>query len=71
MNTFLEDLYEGAGSNLRATRLMCKAGNEIKRLQKIIDSRPAINAGLPETYIKWSQSIYSMEFNHAVSVNNN
>ena len=38
---------------------------EIERLQRIIDSRPAINAGLPDTYIKWSQSIYAMEFGHA------
>ncbi|HEY4720649.1 MAG TPA: hypothetical protein VII92_02280 [Anaerolineae bacterium] len=31
------------------------------RLQRVIDSRPAINAGLPDTYIEWSQSIYAME----------
>jgi len=41
--------------------LALEAANKIERLQKIIDSRPAINAGLPETYIKWSQSIYAME----------
>jgi len=35
------------------------------RLQRIIDSRPAINAGLPQTYINWSQSIYAMEMAHA------
>lgn len=28
-------------------------------LQDILDNRPAINAGLPETYIRWSQAIYS------------
>ena len=38
-----------------------KAEAEVVRLQRIIDSRPAINAGLPETYIKWSQSIYQVE----------
>ncbi len=38
---------------------------EIARLQHTIDSRPAINAGLPETYITWSQSIYAMEAAHA------
>ncbi|ASY64443.1 hypothetical protein SJ05684_c30190 [Sinorhizobium sojae CCBAU 05684] len=32
---------------------------EAEMLQDILDSRPAINAGLPETYIRWSQSIYS------------
>lgn len=39
---------------------------EIERLQRIIDSRPAINAALPESYIQWSQSIYEMEFSRAV-----
>lgn len=34
---------------------------ENQRLQRIIDSRPAINAGLPQTYIEWSHSIYAME----------
>ena len=47
-----DDLYAGA---LEA------ALREIARLQAIIDSRPAINAGLPDTYIAWSQSIYVME----------
>lgn len=35
---------------------------EIARLQRIIDSRPAINAALPESYIKWSQEIYLTDF---------
>lgn len=35
--------------------------DEVARLQRIIDSRPAINAGLPQTYIEWSHSIYQME----------
>lgn len=39
-----------------------QAAEEIDRLQRIIDSRPAINAGLPETYIKWSQEIYVTDF---------
>ena len=34
---------------------------ENARLQTIIDSRPAINAGLPETYINWSRSIYAID----------
>jgi len=34
---------------------------EVERLQTILDSRPAINAGLPESYIKWSQSIYVLD----------
>ncbi len=37
------------------------ASAEVARLQRILDSRPAINAGLPDTYVAWSQSIYVME----------
>ena len=39
---------------------------ECQRLQRIIDSRPAINAGLPETYIEWSRRIYQCDVNKAV-----
>lgn len=35
------------------------------RLQRILDTRPAFNAGLPQTYIEWSQSIYIMDAAHA------
>lgn len=35
---------------------------EKEMLQDILDSRPAINASLPESYIRWSQAIYSGEF---------
>lgn len=38
---------------------------EVDRLQRVIDSRPAINAALPESYVLWSQSIYVMEFSRA------
>jgi hypothetical protein len=38
---------------------------ERDRLQRIIDSRPAINAGLPETYIAWSRSIYALDIANA------
>lgn len=38
---------------------------ENARLQRIIDGRPAINAALPESYIRWSQSIYALEFERA------
>lgn len=41
------------------------AAREIERLQRIIDSRPAINAGLPETYIEWSQGIYMADYARA------
>lgn len=41
---------------------LLEAKTEIARLQRIIDGRPAINAGLPDSYIKWSQDIYALEF---------
>lgn len=43
--------------------LAAKAEVEAERdlLQEIIDGRPAINAALPDSYIRWSQSIYSGE----------
>ena len=44
--------------------------SEVARLRRIIDSRPAINAGLPQTYIEWSQSIYQIEVNKAMNANN-
>lgn len=44
---------------------LIEAKTEIERLQRIIDSRPAINAGLPETYIAWSHGIYELEFARA------
>ena len=39
------------------------AWEECQRLQRIIDSRPAINAGLQEAYIKWTRGIYQCEIN--------
>ena len=38
---------------------------EIERLQRIIDSRPAINAGLVEAYVKWTGSIYALDVMNA------
>ncbi len=46
--------------------VMRKAADELDRLQRILDSRPAINAGLPETYIEWSQGIYAADYAQAV-----
>jgi hypothetical protein len=39
-----------------------------KRLQYVIDSRPAINMGLPGSYVEWSQNIYAMQFSHSREV---
>lgn len=50
---------EAADEIERLTRALSEARAESDLLQDVLDSRPAINAGLPETYIRWSQSIYS------------
>lgn len=52
-------------------RRCLEAADEIERLQRIIDSRPAINAGLPETYIAWSQSIYVLDAIAAGAIRSN
>jgi hypothetical protein len=44
---------------------------ECARLQRVIDSRPAINAGLPETYIEWSRGVYALEIGRAAGVTQN
>jgi hypothetical protein len=46
---------------------LTEAANEIDRLQRIIDSRPAINAALPASYIEWSQKIYATEVLHTLA----
>ena len=52
----------GRPAQLAAYHNACnEAANEIDRLQTIIDSRPAINAGLPQTYIDWSRGIYQLD----------
>jgi hypothetical protein len=48
---------------------MRDAADEIERLQRIIDSRPAINAGLPESYIEWSQGIYQIDISQQLPIN--
>lgn len=71
MNT--DELRKGFGSAAgRAAQFAAyhkalnAAADEIDRLQRIIDSRPAINAGLPETYIQWSQGIVQTEIATAI-----
>jgi len=48
--------------------VVTQAADEIDRLQRIIDTRPALNAGLTEAYIEWTQYIYAMEAAHAQGV---
>ena len=35
---------------------------ERDRLRLVLDSRPAINAGLPESYMEWSTLVYQADF---------
>lgn len=55
---------------------LCEKANKIfalqmenERLQRILDSRPAINAGLVEAYIEWSQGIYQCDVNQVIGHN--
>ncbi len=41
---------------------------QVERLQTVLDSRPAINVGLPESYIKWTQSVMLAEASQAAGV---
>ncbi len=41
---------------------------DIARLQRIIDSRPAVNLALVENYIRWSSGIYESEIARAVGL---
>lgn len=36
----------------------------IRRMQAVLDSRPAINGALPQSYIEWSAKVYTMELRH-------
>jgi hypothetical protein len=56
------DRIEAQEAEIRSLR------EQVARLQAIIDSRPAINAGLPESYIKWSQSVMLTEAAQAAGV---
>lgn len=51
----------GCGTKFVPITELLAAEREIERLQRIIDSRPAINAGLPQTYIDWSRGIYECD----------
>jgi hypothetical protein len=42
---------------------------ERDRLQLILDSRPAINTGLLEAYIEWTQGVYLADIGKAVGHN--
>jgi hypothetical protein len=57
------------GQARSAVETLNNAAAEIERLQRILDGRPSINAGLPETYIEWSQGIYQTDIARAIGTN--
>lgn len=59
-------LIERLRSEAATTQDALDAADAIERLMKIVDSRPAINAGLPGTYIEWSQAIYAGQIQRAM-----
>lgn len=58
--------YLRDNGEVKSPDLMEDAADEIDRLQRIIDSRHAINAGLPETYIQWSQGVMQTDIARAI-----
>lgn len=56
-----------ADRKLSLLRELSELRTEVARLQRIIDSRPAVNAGLPQTYIEWSRGIYAIEISQSRS----
>lgn len=56
-------------SRLRSRAVAKALMGEIERLQRIIDSRPAINAALPQSYIDWSQSLYQLDITRQEGTN--
>jgi hypothetical protein len=65
---------------LKANSMLLKAASDMEeqrdaalaerdRLQRILDSRPAINTGLLEAYIEWTQGVYLADMGKAVGQN--
>jgi len=73
----MEEQRDAARADLAAERkLLDDAMNsrsqlkaERDRLQSILDSRPAINTGLLEAYIEWTQGVYLADMGKAVGHN--
>lgn len=55
-----EHVVESIARAIMAAKEEAEAERDM--LQDILDGRPDINAGLPDSYIRWSQSIYSGDF---------
>lgn len=49
--------HESIARAILAAKVEAEAERDL--LQDVLDSRPAINAALPDSYIQWSQAIYS------------
>ena len=60
------DLYVIQVDELK--RELAAAQERVNKLQRILDSRPAINAGLPDTYIQWTQGVTEIEIRAALNV---
>lgn len=50
--------------------LMRDAALEIKRLRNMINSRPAVTAGLFHEYVMWTQGIFHADHMHATRLPN-
>ena len=61
----LADFIALLDQNDKDLRALAHERARADRLQRILDTRPALNSGLVEAYAKWSQTIYIMDAAHA------
>ncbi len=66
-DTIINDLHRFPERREAAAMLRAQHA-EIARLQRIIDTRPAMNSGIAEAYAAWSAGIYESEIARAVGL---
>ena len=54
----------------RLRQELAKERLKAERLQEVLDCRPALNAGLYEEYVRWSEKVGAMEFLRALCEEN-
>jgi hypothetical protein len=54
----------------RLRKELAKERLKAERLQEVLDCRPALNAGLYEDYVRWSEKVGAMEFLRALCEEN-
>ena len=55
------DRYEAAVSIDSERQANAILTEEVQRLRHLLDTRPAMNAGLTEAYVEWTASVYASD----------